>query len=178
MTPKTFAITVQNVPPVAQRGQHVLILLEDPDHRFVLGKKDIYPPGIYRMPGGGVEKGETAAKAASRELFEELHVGISPEKLQHLATVIFHISDKDGAATTFTTNIFYAKSELQGVVPGSDLQGVERMEPAQLQALIQRYVLLPKKIDPLLKFSWFDYGQIYGRMHQVALDSITVHRYV
>ncbi len=178
MTPHTFVINVQHLPPVAKRGQHVLVLLEDGNHDFVLGQKDIYPPNICRMVGGGVENGETSLKAASREVLEELGIGIPEEKFKHIGQVIFRISDRDENVYLFTTNIYWARLSEEGLIPSSDLNGIVRLEPAQMEALVERYALLPKKIDPLLKFSWFDYGQIYGPIHQIALQAVYKKRWI
>lgn len=40
-------------------------------------------PGIYYMPGGKIEPGETAAQALVRELQEELNIIIDPTTISH-----------------------------------------------------------------------------------------------
>ena len=165
--PLTLRITT--VPPVAQRGNHVLILLEDGDHKFVLGSKKMYPPGIYRMVGGGVDGTETPLAAAQRELREELHISLAPEKLKQLATVRASITDQTEQSWIFTTYLFYARLRDELLMPSDDLDGVMHLSVAAYQNLLERFELLPTEIDPILHFAWHDYGQIYKPIHEIAL---------
>lgn len=43
--------------------------------------------GMYTTPAGHIEKGESAAEAAARELFEESGIHAKPEDMEHAITV-------------------------------------------------------------------------------------------
>ena len=65
---------------VVERKNSVVIVLEHPEHGFLLVKSYRYPIGeaLWEFPAGGIEKGETPLAAATRELWEEagIHVGL------------------------------------------------------------------------------------------------------
>jgi ADP-ribose pyrophosphatase YjhB (NUDIX family) len=171
---KTISLNlrVQYVPPVAQRKRHVLILLRDSNHRYILGKKNIYPSGIFRMVGGGVEKNEAYRPAAARELHEELKVFIPPRKLQELVKVIAHITDATQKVWIFTTVIFFYQLEGQGILPSDDLDGVVRLTEAEVEQLIHHFNQLSREVLPQENFSWYDYGQLYGTIHRIAFEEL------
>lgn len=169
MPVRTFSLTLKTVPPVAKRKKHVLILLHDQNNHYLLGTKDVYPPGIYRMVGGGMEKGETPLQSAVRELHEELQIAVPEEDLQVLGTVVTHIASGE-EKFIFTSHIFFLELKDHGIVPNDDLDGVVHIDPIDCEGLLQRYKLLSPVIDYVHKFSWFDYGQIYGPIHAFAFQ--------
>jgi 8-oxo-dGTP pyrophosphatase MutT (NUDIX family) len=156
------------------RGRHVLILVENADGEFVLGAKKMYPPDIQRMVGGGVEGDEDSAVAASRELEEELGIKVAPEKLQHLFTLTADVRPQASTEQhTFITDVYYVNTGNQPLLPSSDLDGLAYFSREEVEKLIQRYAELPTEPDPKVGFAWADYGQLYGPMHQLALEALT-----
>ena len=166
----SYTINVQVIPPVALRGQHVLILLEDNQHNYVFGKKKIYPEGICRMVGGGVEPKELPIHAAVRELLEELKLFVEPTELKELATVTFHITDAKQQTAIFTTTIYYLPLKDRGIVPQSDLDAIVRVTTTGAPSVLKAYELLSAEIDPNVQFAWADYSKIYGPIHQLAFE--------
>src|ERR687885_894377 len=59
-----------------RRGE-VVLLVPRPDGRLVLHTKSFYPTAVFRLPSGGIRRGEKIEAAARRELYEGM--GFSPE---------------------------------------------------------------------------------------------------
>ncbi|ASZ12860.1 NUDIX domain-containing protein [Chitinophaga pendula] len=57
-----------------------LVHVENGQLLLIESKKN---PGIYYMPGGKIEPGETAEQALVRELQEELNITIDPATIRH-----------------------------------------------------------------------------------------------
>lgn len=78
------------------RGQDVLTLLRDdiPTIPF---------PGEWDLPGGGREGAETPFQTAARELFEELSIRISPDK------VIYHKERESLTRPDLRSHFFVAR---------------------------------------------------------------------
>jgi len=53
------------------REGEVVLALRRADGHLLLHSKDFYPPGTYRLPSGGVQRGEPVLAAAHREAGEE-----------------------------------------------------------------------------------------------------------
>ena len=59
----------------------VLVLVHTPDGRFLVTRRSAekrWGAGMWELPGGGVQAGETGAEAAARELAEETGLAVSP----------------------------------------------------------------------------------------------------
>lgn len=169
---QTLHFTMQVTPEVARRGQHALILLQNSKGEYLLGEKNIYPPKISRMVGGGMDANEVPYKAAQRELEEETGVQASINDLYSLATVTAKIHEQStGKDITFVTHVFYYKTGDQTIHPSDDIDGIIALKESELLELIERYKKQPKRIDPKRGFSWYDYGQLYSQIHQIALDA-------
>lgn len=61
----------------------VSVVLINTSGQVLLGRRK--EDGIYTMPGGGAEEGETPEQAAVREVFEESGIGVRPEDLRPLS---------------------------------------------------------------------------------------------
>lgn len=166
----TFDMKV--TPKVATRGEHALIMARDPEGRFVLGHKKIYPKGIVRFVGGGIEGEENALAGAHRELFEELGIYAYEKDLKELVEVKVNISEEGKQKHIFIVHLFLIELGLRGIQPSSDIDDVVRLTEYDMESLIQRYFLLPKKIDPKVNFSWYDYGQLFGNIHKIGLEAV------
>jgi len=108
--------------------------------------------------------------SAQRELEEETGLKANPADLTVLAQIDADITNQQGAHCHFTTYLVFYNVSDQQLTASDDLDGIKELTPTQLQELITRYTQLPATIDPARKFAWIDYGQLYGPIHQIALD--------
>lgn len=177
-TQETLILRCSDVPPVLRRGTHALIGIATADHRYVLGSKSIYPPGIVRLVGGGIDSGEDPAKGAARELFEELGIVRTPEDLLYLCVLRVAIQTPE-EQLTFVTHLFGTNlRETETLHPADDLDGIEILSADQVRDLIDRYLSLSTELirvtkagsPPSAPFRWSDYGIVYGRLHELLLE--------
>ncbi len=88
------------------------------DQRFLLVKRAKEPMKHWlAFPGGSVEKGETAAAAAHRELFEE--TALKAEKLTHYITVDL-VNDANSYDQSYFLAIFCAEGLSGNEMAGDD----------------------------------------------------------
>lgn len=164
----TRQVTLTTMPPVFLRGEHVPVLIRNQDNMFILGTKEMYPEGIARLVGGGLDE-DTPLKGAIREVQEELQIALTPDQLTPLARVAYHISHSEDIV--FTAHLFFASID-QPVHPSDDLDGIIELSELELEKLIEKYAQLTSQTLPDLGFSWKDYGIIFGDLHQIALDKV------
>ena len=168
---QTLFFTMEVVPDVAKRGRHALILLRNKNGDYVLGSKSIYPDSIYRMVGGGIEVTEDPNYGAVRELKEETGLELRHDKVKHLGTITAQIDEVTTKKHyTFETELFFVYVGDKKLYPSDDVDALEELSDADMVSLIERYKDLPKEIDPDKGFAWYDYGQLYAVIHQIALD--------
>lgn len=159
------------VPPVAKRDRHTLILLRNKQGNYMLGAKSIYPTGIYRMVGGGIEVSEDPNYGAARELKEETGLELPHDKLKHLGTIVAEIDEvKTKKHYEFTTELFFVNIGEQKLYASDDVDAIQELTESEFYLLIERYKDLPKEIDKEKGFAWYDYGQLYAEIHRIALE--------
>lgn len=159
-----LSFSFPEIPHTFLRGNRALIVLKDAEGKYVVGCKNVYPNGIYRLAGGGIEEGEDPTVAASRELEEEL--GIST-KLEPLAVIRVHMNspkqDVDMKLYLFSGTLQTGEM----LHPSDDLDGVKHLTREEMNALVDRFYDLQDTDD----MQWSLYGAVYGRVHEIALDA-------
>ena len=80
--------------------------------------------GIWSLPGGAVESGESLADAIKREILEETGLDIVPSHLGELVDVI-RKDDQGRPERHFVLAIFVAESDKLSLVPGDDAAQAE-----------------------------------------------------
>jgi 8-oxo-dGTP pyrophosphatase MutT (NUDIX family) len=144
------------------RNRTALILLKDSQGRFILGTSGFYPDGIVRMIGGGIDEGEELIVGAIREIKEEIGISATPEELVELAMISIS-GEYKGETYTTIIYVYFLDSDEDDYLAGDDVTEIIRLTEEQYRDLVKRFFALDSA-------SWRDYGQVYGFVHQVALE--------
>ncbi|EMA24407.1 NUDIX hydrolase [Haloarcula argentinensis] len=122
VTRETDTAGVDGVCARADRGLRWAVgaLVTDPADRLLF----VYEDDIWKLPGGGVETGETRQEAVRREVREETGVRIAVDELAAVTEVT--VTDGDREATFFFgTYRGTADSTTLASDPGLDDEGIE-----------------------------------------------------
>ena len=89
--------------------------------------------GLWSLPGGSIEPGESAREAALRELKEE--TGITAEIEGVVENVELTATDDDGRPVTWRLAMFYGRYAGGSLQPGSDASDANWVAIADLEKL-------------------------------------------
>ena len=166
-------LTLKYVPGVLKRSRQALIVITDQYNNYILGQKNIYPPGISRFIGGGIESNEPAKQGAIREIAEEIGINVLASDLNGLAKIKCQIHEPT-KSYTFTSYLYHLKIQnISQIKASDDLDDLTILTSTQLQELVTKYHNLSNKLVKIKSegnpFSWFDYGRYFGPVHQIGL---------
>jgi ADP-ribose pyrophosphatase YjhB (NUDIX family) len=85
-----------------RRGEVVLVIQRD-SGEVLLHTKTLYPPGVYRLPSGGVSWGEAVSASLRREVYEETGFTAWEERLLGLVSYDFRDDDR---SVSFVSYVF------------------------------------------------------------------------
>jgi|GEM_PF-945745 len=97
-----FTIDARNKKPKDTLSYAVLLLINQNSEILLLRRKGVsFGNGLYSLPGGKIESGETAMEATRREAKEEIGINVDQLKL-------VHVIDYQGSETEFYIFVFRA----------------------------------------------------------------------
>jgi ADP-ribose pyrophosphatase YjhB (NUDIX family) len=83
--------------------------------RLALIRKPLFPPEIWRPPGGGVKPGEDFVEAVRREALEETGLDVELERYLVEARALFLFGEQ--ASLDWRTHVFSARTDDEEVAP-------------------------------------------------------------
>lgn len=125
------------------RSGEVVFGVERPNGRVIVTRARDYGPGIYRLPSGGIELGESVIDALWREVSEEL--GVSAELVAFHGVVRFDLRC-DGESREFPSFIFHLREtggRLLADATGREIAGYLAVDRPGLFGLADRLASLP-----------------------------------
>lgn len=120
------------------------------DDRLLLARlseaSPVFPPGLWHLPGGGVDPGEQPVEALARELVEETGLELIEARLLDAKT---YEAERNGVNWSLTA-LFYAASLKDGPLTVTEVDGsTEAAEWVPLTDLQDHTVLSPAAADAM-----------------------------
>lgn len=143
------------------------VLVRNSQNQWVLGRKRVYPEGMAKCLGGGIEEGNPLV-AAKRELFEEAGVEIEEDRLVPL--VHAEIFNLDGSSA-FSTFVFYASIHTS-LKAASDVDELLVLSDAEMHQFLDKFDYLTEASipDDESGATWQDWGKVWGPIHRAAVN--------
>jgi 8-oxo-dGTP pyrophosphatase MutT (NUDIX family) len=160
------------------RKETVLVACKTSKGTFLFGeKKGFYPDGIFRLIGGGVEESDNSlVEAAKAEVKEETGFETKISDLIELGMVDIRATDEEQKKYHHMIHLFFLKiPENEKLKANDDLTNIIELNLEQTKKLVEKYKNIPKNsrgMEGGLEFSWYDYAQVYGPVHQFVLEKI------
>ena len=160
------------------RDRTVLLVLRNSKGEFILEGSRFYPPGIYRLLGGGVEADENPIEAALREMQEETGIRLPSDVFHEIAEITVNGFYKNNKYS-MTSYIYDVRTPIDKFEQSAEVIDTITLSLENFKLLIDRCNnISADKIHnlPDYSYSWADFGKVYGFIQQVALESIPNNR--
>lgn len=148
------------------RVAEVVPVIQRADGRIVTMIKDNYPPSAYRLPSGGMHRGEPILDALLRESYEEtgLHVTVK----RFLAIVRYQVIVTTGRTGRFTSFVFLVQADgpLQPQDANERIAGFREVPLGELRAIADTLNSLKTNEAN----DWSDWGRFRSVVHSVVAD--------
>jgi 8-oxo-dGTP pyrophosphatase MutT (NUDIX family) len=147
----------------SRRGE-VVLAIQRPDGKVLLHTKAFYPPGIYRLPTGGVHPGESVLAGAMREAREETGLGVTDARFLGMVEYEFHQAER---RMPFVSYVLLAQADDSIPTPEDTSERISgfRYVPA---------IALRRVADALrhLPEPWADWGAFRALPHDMVADAL------
>jgi len=166
-------IHIQKLFNTVKRKNHAIIVpIDIHTGLFALGYKDVYPGGIYRFIGGGIDEGENPLDGAKREFKEE--TGVDAD-LEYVTTIDLNVTDDDGEEAIFTTYVYKTVIDFLNIKPADDVEGIGWMAKQALINNIANMIAIPHNAwyeGKHGQMSWGDWGKVNGYIHLQIIKAL------
>ncbi|MCS6881615.1 MAG: NUDIX hydrolase [Oscillochloridaceae bacterium] len=151
----------------------VCMVIRRPNGRLLTMRKEIYPPGVFRLPTGGIAPDEPIEAGLLREVAEEtsLEVRIS----RFLAVIAYYIPDtatRDAAFYTFAFLLDEQGGRLAAQDPHERVEAFREIAPDELPALAARLEQLEPRRDQAIGGAWRAWGVFRAVTHRVVAEAL------
>jgi len=152
-----------------ERQGEVCMVVRRPTGTLLTMTKHFYPTGIFRLPTGGIEAGESILAALLRETYEE--TGLTVQVTRFLAALNY----LDGE-TPFFASFAFLLDEVGGTLgavdPAEQVLAFREVRVADLPALADQMAALGDGYSTDLAMRWHDWGQQRMALHRVVWQAL------
>jgi ADP-ribose pyrophosphatase YjhB (NUDIX family) len=139
-----------------RRGE-VALFIQRPSSNVILHTKEFYPEGTYRIPTGGIERGEDVVTAVHREAHEETGLTVSIERCLGVLEYEFRHREK---VMPFVSYVFLLRENSGQLHPqdeGERITSFREVPLAELEAVAQNL--------RAIEADWRDWGHYRAIVH-------------
>jgi 8-oxo-dGTP pyrophosphatase MutT (NUDIX family) len=155
---------VEWVNNLAKRRGEIVLVVPRPEGLLLLHTKGFYPAAVFRLPSGGIHRGERAEDAARREGYEELGFDL---KLSRLLGVVENVLHVDDSQVIYPSYIFITEpmsATPQTMHPDEPISEFREVELAKLPAIARALEELPP--------DWAAWGKFRAAPHRLVAEAL------
>lgn len=148
-----------------RRGEVALFILR-PSGNVILHTKEFYPEGIYRVPTGGIERGEDVVTAVHRETHEETGLTVVIERCLGVLEYEFRCQ---GETMPFVSYVFLLREnggQLRPQDKGERITSYREVPLTELAAVARNL--------RAIEADWRDWGHYRAIVHSFAAEVLGV----
>ena len=146
---------------LATRRGEVIFVVERPAG-LILHTKDIYPPGTYRPPSGGVSWGESVLSALHREVREEMGLEIEVERFLGILEYELRCEEE---TIPFVSYVFLVRDDGGELIPQDEEERIlsfRQVPVAELEAVANSLRAVEE--------DWRDWGEFRAIAHDFVVE--------
>ena len=151
----------------------VCMVVQRPNGKILLAIKTFYPRGAYRLPTGGIARGEPILGALRRETEEE--TGLQTEVRRFLGQVAYRARSRPDGPPIFHTFAFLLEVISGSLAARDDAEQIEdykEVEPAELRSIAHHLERLTSAPSDRIRGDWSDWGKFRAVVHRVVADAL------
>ena len=156
------------------RFAEVCMVIRRRNGKLLLSIKTFYPRGAYRLPTGGIHRGEPILDALRRETQEE--TGLETETKRFLAWISYRAVEAPEGPALFHTFAFLL-DEVGGRFHTSDVdEQIEdwiEVESSALDEVAEGLDRIPSARSRNIGGDWADWGHFRAIVHRVVYEELT-----
>ena len=145
-------------PLSSPRAGEVAMVVLRKSGKILLNTKDFYPDGAFRIPTGGIKKGESVETALLRETKEEINLDV--EVVRFIAVITYHAPERPEAFRTYAFLLREVSGELRVNDPEERISGWQEVEAGDLKGVAERLAGLDGE--------WRGWGVFRSVVHRVV----------
>ncbi|MCB0167922.1 MAG: NUDIX hydrolase [Anaerolineae bacterium] len=149
-----------------RRGEAVMVI-PNPDGQVWLHTKSFYPTGVYRLMTGGLDPGESAEQALTREALEETGFTIQIDRC--LAVVTYKLTNGVGQHP-FASFVFLTKPIDGAPSPTDTGETIEDFKAVPAEGLLETAQQLRR-----LEGDFADWGRFRAVTHELAARALILN---